>query len=53
MAKGNSEAEFLYDHYSVVLEEVRDEALAREKKKGSGQKATALKMAVDAGASTT
>jgi len=52
MAKGNSEAEFLYDHYSVVLEEVRDEALAREKKKGSGQKATALKMAVDAGASS-
>ena len=52
MAKGNSEAEFLYEIFSEVLEEVRDKALAREKKKKSGPNVTALKTASYAGASS-
>ena len=52
VAKGNSEAEFLYKMFPEVLEEVRNKALALEKNKGSGPKATGLKTAVDAGASS-
>ena len=51
-ANGNRDAEFLSLSFRAELEEVRDKALAREKNKGSGPKATALKTAVDAGASS-
>ena len=45
MAKGNSDADFLYENFPEVLEEVRDKALARDKKKKSGPNVSALKTA--------
>ena len=49
---GNPDAQYLYRDFRAEVEEVRDKALAREKSKGSGSKATALKTAVAAGASS-